>query len=308
MKKGHEVLRVGGIEVEVSNRDKLMFPADGITKGDLIAYYERVAPVILPYLRDRPLTMVRYPSGISEEGFFQKDIPDYFPEWVGRAEIRKENGTITQVVCGNAATLVYLANLACISTHVGLSRIDRLQNPDELIFDLDPADGEFPPVRKAAVKLRELLAETGLEAFIKTTGSHGVHVLIALDRSADFEQVRSFARLAALHLSRANPKEITIEQRKEKRAGRVYIDTLRNAYGQTAVSAYSVRARPGAPVSAPVEWEEIGAKGFDSRKFNIRNIYRRLDKKGDPWQKAFHSAFSLRGASARLSEIAGGDS
>lgn len=300
MKKGHELLSVDGVEVEVSNRDKLIFPDDGITKGDLIAYYEKVSPIMLPYLRDRLLTMQRYPAGIKEEGFFHKDISDYFPAWIDRATVEKEGGSITHVVCNNPATLVYLANLASISAHVTLSRVDRLHNPDQMIFDLDPSDGSFNAVRSAAKQLRAFLAEVGLEAFVKTTGSSGLHILVPLDRSSDFETVRAFARSAALHLAKKFPRELTVEQRKGKRAGRVYLDVMRNAYGQTAVSAYSVRARPGAPIATPIDWEEIDDMRLDSRSFNMGNIFRRLEARGDPWVAARDIKFSLAKPRKRL--------
>ena len=303
MKKGHEILEVDGIEIEVSNRDKLIFPYDGITKGDLIAYYEKISPVILPYLKNRLLTMVRYPAGILEEGFFQKDIAGYFPDWIDRARVEKQNGSVTHVVCNNTATLVYIANLACISTHVTLSRIDSLHHPDQLIFDLDLDGGDFGLIRSAAIKLRALLAEIGLEAFLKTTGSSGLHVLVPLDRSSDFEAVRTFARSVAVRLSEKFPRELTVEQRKEKRAGRVYLDVMRNSYGQTAASAYSVRARPGAPVSAPIDWEELDDGKLDSRRFNIRNIFGRLENRGDPWEAARDVKFSLENPRVRLAEI-----
>lgn len=303
MKKGHEVLRVEGIDIEVSNRAKVIFPDDGITKGDLIDYYERIADTILPYLRDRLLTMVRYPSGIKEEGFFQKDVEGRVPEWVDRAQVEKENGRITHVICNNRATLVYLANLACISTHVTLSRIDRLHNPDQMIFDLDPPDGNFAAVRKASKRLRAFLNGLGLDAFLKTTGSSGLHVMVPLDRSADFAAVRAFARSVSHRLADMYPGEITVEQRKEKRAGRVYLDVLRNAYGQTAVSAYSVRARPGAPVSAPIRWEELENRKLDSRRYNIRNVFRRLAAGGDPWAAVKAQVFSIKGPQAALDEI-----
>lgn len=305
MKKGHEILNVDDIDIEVSNRAKLIFPEDGITKGDLIEYYERISETILPYLRERLLTMVRYPSGIGEEGFFQKDVDGRVPDWVDRARVEKESGSITHVVCNNKATLVYLANLACVSTHVTLSRIDRLHNPDQMVFDLDPADSDFSPVRKAAKKLKAFLGDIGLEAFLKTTGSKGLHVMVPLDRSADFDNVRAFARSVSHRLAEMYPEELTVEQRKDKRAGRVYLDVLRNAYGQTAVSAYSVRARPGAPVSTPIHWEELGNRGLDSRKYNIRNIFRRLAQTGDAWAPVKAKAFSINGPKARLNEILG---
>ncbi len=303
MKKGHEILNVDGIEIEVSNRAKPIFPQDGITKGDLIDYYGKVSETILPYLRDRLLTMVRYPSGIGGEGFFQKDVDGRIPDWVDRARVEKESGRITHIVCNNKATLVYLANLACISTHVTLSRIDRLHNPDQMIFDLDPPDSDFSPVRKAAKKLRDFLGGIGLECFLKTTGSNGLHVMVPLDRSADFDTVRAFARSVSRRLAEMHPGELTVEQRKDKRAGRVYLDVLRNAYGQTAVSAYSVRARPGAPVSTPIHWEELENRRLDSRKYNIRNIFRRLAQIGDPWASLKNKAFRMEESQTRLNEI-----
>lgn len=305
MKKGHETVNIDGIDIEISNRDRLMFPDDGITKGDLIDYYAKIAETILPHLRDRLLTMVRYPSGIGEEGFFQKNVDGHVPDWVGRAEVEKEGGRITHVVCNDRPTLVYLANLACVSTHVTLSRIDRLHNPDQMVFDLDPPGGDFSAVREAAGKLRAFLAGIGLECFLKTTGSLGLHVMVPLDRSADFDRVRGFARSVSQRLAAMHPEELTVEQRREKRAGRVYLDVQRNAYGQTAVSAYSVRARPGAPVSAPLHWEELEDKGLDSRRYTIRNIFRRLAQMGDPWERAGAGAFSLDGPQALLGEAPG---
>jgi bifunctional non-homologous end joining protein LigD len=174
-----------------------------------------------------------------------------------------------------------------------------------MIFDIDPADGEFSPVRTAARKLRAFLNDLGLEAFLKTTGSKGLHVMVPLDRSADFEMVRAFARSVANRLAEIYPQELTVEQRKDKRTGRVYLDVLRNAYGQTAVSAYSVRARPGAPVSTPLHWEELENRRMDSRRFNIWNIFRRLAQSGDPWAAIKQEAFSIKEPQKQLNEIKG---
>ncbi len=279
-----QMLRVGGRTIELSATDKVLFPDEGFTKGDLVEYYRKIAPLMLPHLRDRPLAMERFPDGLGGEGFFQKDIPDYFPGWIGRLGVMKQGGRITQVVCNDAATLVYLANQACITPHVWLSRKDRLDDPDQLIFDLDPAGSDLTAVCRAARALREIFGEVGLAAFVKTTGSRGLHVVAPLDRSADFETSRSLAQDLALVLENRFPREFTTEQRKSKRRGRVYLDVMRNAYAQTAAPPYAVRARPGAPVATPLEWDELQDCRLVSRRYTIRNIFRRLgNQKSDPW-------------------------
>jgi bifunctional non-homologous end joining protein LigD len=243
-------VKVGRRTVEVSNPDKVLFLDDGITKGDLVDYYRRVAEFMLPHLRDHPVAMERYPDGIAGQRIFQKDVPDYFPHWIDRVKVHKEGGTLQQVVCEDAATLAYLANQACITPPVFLSRTDR---PDQLIFDLDPADDDFEEARVAALWLRSLLEELELPAFAKTTGGKGIHLTVPLDRRADFDTVRGFARDAAEELARRHPDRLTTEQRKDKRKGRLYLDVMRNAYAQTAVPPYAVRARPGATVAAPLD-------------------------------------------------------
>lgn len=288
----------GQHRVEVSNTDKVFFPDSAITKGDLIDYYEAIAETMLPYLRGRPMAMHRFPDGIQGEGFYQKDAPDYFPEWIRRVTVKKEGGTVTHVVCENAATLVYLADQACIAPHVWLSRVDKLNNPDLLVFDLDPPDGEFAAVRFAARASRDLLEELGLAVFVQTTGSRGLHVVVPLDRSADFDAVRSFAQGVAELLARREPKRLTTEQHKEQRGKRVFLDTGRNSYAQTFVAPYAVRPRPGAPVATPLNWNELGQ--VDAQRYNLRNILRRLGQKDDPWKGMARHARSLKQPARRL--------
>jgi bifunctional non-homologous end joining protein LigD len=277
----------GSYNVEVSKTDKVLFPGEDITKGDLIDYYERVADVMLSQVKGRPVTMHRYPDGIGEKDFFQKDIPAYFPDWIERVTVKKQGGTITHVLCQNTATLVYLANQACITFHVWLSRADSVNHPDRIVIDLDPPGDDFAPVRKIALYLRNLIDEVGLVPFVKTTGSRGLHVAAPLDRSADFDEAREFARKLAELAEERNPEETTTAQKKVERKGRIFLDTNRNAYAQTAVAPYSIRAKPGAPVATPVDWDEVEDSSLSPRKYHLRNIFQRLSHKDDPW-KDFH--------------------
>jgi bifunctional non-homologous end joining protein LigD len=294
-------LKVGRHTIDISHPDKVLFPQDGITKGDLVDYYAKIAAVMLPYMKDRPVTMHRFPEGIDLEGFYQQEASDYFPQWVGRATVAKrEGGQITHVVCQDKASLIYIANQGCITPHVWLSRRDKPEHPDLMIFDLDPPDGDFSPVRQAAVWLKELLAELEVTPFVKTTGSRGVHVVVPLDRSADFDRVRQLARGIARRLAERHPDHLTDEQRKAKRRGRVFLDTLRNSYGQTAVAPYAVRARPGAPVATPIYWGELSDKGFDSQRYKINNIFMKLERGKDPWDSIRRQTYSAAAIEKRL--------
>ena len=212
-------ITVGGITVPLTHPDKVLFPADGITKADLARYYADVADRMLPWLRDRPISMVRYPDGLDGQRFFQKNVPSYFPDWIRRVRVGKEGGQVEHAVCDKPATLVYLANQACIEIHAFTSRADKLDAPDQLVFDFDPPDGKrFADVRRAALWARDLLdGDLGLTSFVRTTGGRGLHVHVALNRRADFDAVREFAHQAAEVLARRHPDAITTEQRKDKR-------------------------------------------------------------------------------------------
>jgi bifunctional non-homologous end joining protein LigD len=300
-----EEIKVGGHGVKLSNTEKVLFPADDITKGDLVGYYRDVATAMVPYLRDRPLAMARHPDGIEGERIFQKNVPDYFPDWVRRERVAKQNGEVLHAVCDNAATLVYLANQACIEPHIFLSRIDRLDDPDQMVFDLDPAGpSRFEDARRAALELRRLLEEElELTTFVKTTGGKGLHVHVPLNRDAGFGDVREVVRQIAEILADAHPKQMTIEQRKNKRGGRLFLDIMRNAYAQTVVAPFSVRARPGAHVATPLHWEEVEDSQLTPERFTMPSVLKRLEEVEDPWSglgRHRHGLGPLRGRLTRL--------
>jgi bifunctional non-homologous end joining protein LigD len=279
-----EVLHIEGHDIKVTNPEKVLFPEDGITKGELVDHYLHIAGAMVPLIRGRPLTMQRFPDGIGKEGFFQKEASYYFPEWVNRATLELGKGGIQhQVVCDDASTLVYLASQAMVTPHVFLSRIEKVHYPDRLILDLDPPDNNFDVVRSAAKTIRDALEAAGYPVYLMTTGSRGLHVVVPLDRSADFDTVRAFARGFGEKLAAKYPDRFTIELSKEKRKGRLFLDYLRNSYGQTGVAPYGVRAKNGAPVATPITWDELD-KIKSSQEYNIRNIMARMDKRGDAWK------------------------
>ncbi|MBO0688732.1 MAG: non-homologous end-joining DNA ligase [Candidatus Dormibacteraeota bacterium] len=294
-------IEVGRTEVEVPNPDKELFPADGITKRGLADYYRQVGEVMVPNVAGRPVHMRRFPNGIEGKRLDQKQVPGHFPDWIGRVQIeRRSGGAITQAVCNDVASLVYLAGQACITPHTWLSRVRSLEHPDLLVFDLDPSEGGRPDALvTAAHGLREALEQVDLEPAVKSSGSRGFHVVVPLDGSADFDEARSFARALADVVAGRHPDELTTEQRKDKRGRRLFLDTLRNAYGQTVVAPYAVRARPGAPVAAPLTWDEVNA-GFDPQGVTMRNVLHRLERRGDPWQHLDRRGCSLREARQRL--------
>lgn len=276
-------IKIGRYTVELTHTDKLLLPPK-ISKGDILSYYEKIADIMVPYLKNRALMMHRFPEGLKGESFYQKDASAYFPSWIKRAEIPKEGGYNHYVVCQNKATLVYLANQACITPHIWLSRIDKLHYPDRLIFDLDASAENFNNIRLMALALRDILASAGLVSFVMTTGSRGLHVIVPLDRKLEFKAVKEFATLCAHRLLEAYPQKTTLEIRKEKRGDKIFIDTLRNQYGATAVAPYAIRARPGAPVATPLHWHELEDKKLTSQTYTINNIFDRLSKIDDPWK------------------------
>jgi bifunctional non-homologous end joining protein LigD len=292
--------RFGPYSVEVSREEKILFPQDEISKGELMDYYQSVSATMLPHVKNRALTLQRFPDGIREDGFFQKTLPEYFPDWIGRVRIPLEKGEEqTQVVAANTATLVYLANQAAITPHVWLSRTDDLRVPDRMIFDLDPSGEDFAPVRDGALALKDLLEQVGLHPFFMTTGGSGGHVWTPLQRDWEFDAVREFAGRVAHALALKRPRSFTVEVRKEKRKGRLYLDVSRNAFGQTVVAPYAVRPYPGAPVATPLEWEELEKKNTSARMHHLRSVPRRLAQKEDPWKNMGARARSLSRAVER---------
>ena len=297
-------MKVDGHDVEVSSEAKVLFPARGLTKGDLARYYRDVAPAMLPHVRGRPVTMMRYPRGVDRPGFVQQAAPEGAPPFVHTAEVEKEEGgALTRVTLENAATLVWLAHLNTVTPHVWLSRLDRPHHPDRLVFDLDPPGDQFEPARHAAGALRDLLDALSLPAFVMTSGSRGLHVTVPLDRALDFDAVRAFARGVAEALARRHPDALTVEQRKAERGERLYLDVMRNAYGQTAVPPYAVRARPEAPVATPLRWAELDDPALNARRFTITDVPARLAEAGDPWADLDAHAAALDEAARRLARL-----
>jgi bifunctional non-homologous end joining protein LigD len=294
---------VGGRSVPLSNPDKELFPEDGITKAELVDYYRGVARPMLTHLRNRPVVMERYPDGYRGKSFYHKDVPDYFPDWIRTVEVPKEGGSLTMAVCDDAATLVYLANQACLTPHPWLSRADRLDCPDRLVFDLDPPGDDFEIVRRTAHRLGDLLTELGLRPAVMTTGSRGLHLVVLLDRRTDFDTARAFARRVADLLAARHPGELTTEPRKDNRRGRLYLDVQRNAYAQTSVAPYAVRARPHAPVATPLAWDELDDPAVGPRHWTLRDLPERLAKHGDPWRGLSRCRRSLSAAHRRLDAL-----
>lgn len=296
-------------EITLSHTEKIYFPVNkksknkAITKEEIIDYYYHIAPVMIPYLQNRPLTVQRYPEGITGESFFQKDAPEYFPQWIKRLPIKSDDGNITHyVLCDDAATLVYLTNQGCLVYHVWTSKLDILKYPDHLIFDLDPSGkAGFSLVRWAAKKLKYLFDLLELTSFVMTTGSCGVHVYVPLKQLYTNEEVTTFARSIAEYLIGRYPQKLTLSLPKHERGDRIFLDIYRNSYGHHGVAPYSVRALPGAPIAAPVTWQELLTKGIKSQDYTVFNIFRRLAKKDDPWKDMMRHAHTLDNARKKLS-------
>ncbi|HZC73796.1 MAG TPA: non-homologous end-joining DNA ligase [Jatrophihabitans sp.] len=291
--------------VEVTHADRVIFPDDGITKGDVVAYYRRVAPAMLRLVRDRPLTLQRFPRGIAAQGFIQQDIADSgAPDWLDRVEVPKQSGgTVVHAVANRADALAWLANQNCLTPHVWLARTRRLDHPDLMVFDLDPSDRRFVHVRDTAFALRDVLTDLGFTPHVQLTGSRGVHVVAPLSGESDFDHVRAFARDVAEFVAADDPAHRTTAARKAARGDRVYLDIMRNGYAQTTVAPYAVRARPGAPVATPLEWDELAARGVRADRFTVRTLPRRLDDGAEPWRNLRRHARSLIVARRRLDRL-----
>jgi bifunctional non-homologous end joining protein LigD len=286
----------------ITHPDKVLFPDDGITKGELAAYYEMIAPAMLPHIRGRPITMERFHRGIGEKGFFQKDVLKGFPEWLERVEVQKKGGTVHHPIVSDTRSLVWLANQNSITPHVWIARVPDLWHPDICVFDLDPSEDQPEILSAAAIALRDLLSELGLESWVKTSGSKGFHIVVPLDRSADYGDVGRFANAAGRLLVRRDPKHLTEEFNKADRGGRILVDTGRNAYHATFAAAYSVRAKPGAPVSAPCTWDEI-QNGAGPRSFSLRGMADRVSTAGDLWSEMLMRGQTLTPAMERLGRL-----
>jgi len=285
----------------ITHPEKVLFPDDGITKGELAAYYEAIAPVMVPHISGRPVTMERYPSGIGSKGFFHKDVSKGFPEWLERVEVPKKDGVVHHPIVRDARSLLWITNQNCITPHVWTSRAPNLYYPDICVFDLDPSRPDLDRLNEAAFALRDLLAELELTSWVKTSGSKGLHIVVPLDGKTNMGDVARFAQAIGTALVERHPDRLTQEFSKADRGTRIYVDTGRNGYSATFAAAYAVRAKPGAPVSAPCTWEEIARGDASPQAFTIRNMAERVARVGDLWADMRKSRFSVANRLKRLS-------
>lgn len=269
-------------KLKLTNLSKQLWPDDNITKADLIKYYIQMASVILPHLKDRPMVFTRYPDGIYGKAFYQKNVPDYAPEWLKTFKIKSDEGNITEyVIINDVKSLVWAANQACLELHPWLSKTSSLGNPDYVIFDLDPMENtDFEDARKVALALKELLDMEGLVSFAKTSGSTGIQIYVPIDCKYTYQQVRNFAKLFCQVIERTFPDITTTERSVSKREGKMYLDYMQNVKGKTIVAPYSPRPKKGAPVSCPITWTEL-EQGVTADMFTIKNIPERVKEKGD---------------------------
>ncbi|MCI0381859.1 MAG: non-homologous end-joining DNA ligase [Chlamydiae bacterium] len=294
------------MNVEITHPDKILFPKSKITKGEMVDYYKKIAKLMVPLIEDRPISMHRFPHGIKEEGFFQKNAPEYLPKWIKVKQIkRKEGGFIKMILCNDTATLVWLANQNCITPHIWLSKVDKPFFPDLMIFDLDPPSiNKFHLVAQGAKLLRSILEQKlKIKSFINTTGSKGVHVVVPIKREFKFDQVKKFAHDVAKFLIDTYPEKFTMEARKNKRKGKVYIDVIRNNYGQTVVAPYSVRALEKAPIAMPISWEELDHLSSGSQTYQIKNVETRIKNRKNPWTSLHQSSHSLKQAMKKFEKL-----
>lgn len=287
----------------ITHPEKVLFPDDGITKGELAAYYETLAPVILPHLRGRPVTMERYPAGIGDKGFWQKDVSKGFPPWLRRVEVPKKDGVVHHPVIADTRSLLWVTNQNTITQHVWTSRTPHLHYPDLCVFDLDPSNDDAGAVRAAAIGLRDLLAELALPSWIKTSGSKGFHIVVPIDGKTPVGLVARFANAVGTVLVSRAPDRLTQEFSKADRNGRIYVDTGRNGHGATFAAAYTVRAKPGAPVSAPCTWAEVERDEVHPRTFTLRNMSDRIAKVGDVWADMLRRGRSLKRPMEKLRRL-----
>jgi bifunctional non-homologous end joining protein LigD len=275
-------MRAGRRDIPLTHADKVLFPDDGITKADLAAYYRDAATQMVPLVRGRPVSMQRYNDGIARGGFFQKNLPRGAPPWLKTVTVGKHGGEVTHPLADDAAALVWLANQNCITPHVWPARADRPDRPDRMIFDLDPSgDDAFDLVRRTALVLGEILRAAGVEPWAMTTGSRGLHVVVALRRRHTFTAVRDAAVAVGTELVERNPAGLTLAFRKVKREGRLFVDVNRNGYAATAVAPFAVRPRRGAPVATPLRWEELENPRLAPDGWTLRTV---LEREPGAWE------------------------
>lgn len=288
-----------------ANLDKVFWPKEKYTKGDVISYYDKVSRLILPYLKDRPMVMNRHPNGLRDKGFFQKNVSTKnLPPYVKTKTVRAQSGKLVHyIVCSNVETLLYMANLGCIEMNPWASRARNPKRPDFFIADLDPESTPFANVIMVAQEARRVFTRLGLPALCKTSGKRGLHIYVPLSGEASFEDSRAFGKLLAERIHAALPAITSLEQYPARRRGKVHVDYMRNAFGQTAVAPYSLRPHPGATVSTPLEWYEV-KKDLKPSQFTIKTIHARVKKKGDLWKPVLEKGADLRKALAKLGKMA----
>ena len=293
-------------DVKLTNLKKMFWPADGYTKGDLVAYYERVAPLLLPYLSDRPLVLTRYPDGITGKSFFQKDAPEFTPAWVRTERVYSKDAEreIDYFVVDDVESLRYVANSGTIPLHLWASRLGSLERPDWLVLDLDPKGAPFTDVVKVARALHRILDDLELPSYPKTSGATGLHILIPLGARYTYDEVRTFARLLAVLGVEAEPEISTIARPIRSRGGKVYIDFGQNGHGQTIVAPFSLRPLPGAPASCPLAWSEVTAR-LDPARFTMTTLPKRFDKIADPLAPVLTEDIDMAAAVARIEQRLG---
>jgi len=299
---------VASKEVKLTNLKKMFWPADGYTKGDLVAYYERVAPLLLPYLRDRPLVLTRYPDGITGKSFFQKDAPEFTPAWVRTERVYSKDAEreIDYFVVDDVESLRYVANSGTIPLHLWASRLGSLERPDWLVLDLDPKGAPFTDVVKVARAIHRILDDLELPSYPKTSGATGLHILIPLGARYTYDEVRTFARLLAVLGVEAEPEISTIARPLRSRGGKVYIDFGQNGHGQTIVGPFSLRPLPGAPASCPLTWGEVTAR-LDPARFTMITVPKRFAKMDDPLAPVLTGGIDMAATVARIEERLGGE-
>jgi bifunctional non-homologous end joining protein LigD len=288
-------MKINDREIKISHPHKKLFKDAGVSKEKLIEYHKRMASKLLPYIKNRPITMERYPEGVESDGFYMKAKPEYFTDWIKTIDVEKiEGGTIQQIICDSEETLVYLINQGTISCHAWLSSISQINQPDRLIFDLDPSVEDHAKVKKAALTLKAILDAYDMPSFLMMTGSRGLHIWVPIEPDYGFEYIRKLALALANKAVEKEPKLLTTKLNKDQRGNKVFIDTLRNAYGQTSVVPYSVRALPQASIACPLNWIELKNKAFKPRRYTIQNIFHRLGQVKNVWQGFNQTRFQMR--------------
>jgi bifunctional non-homologous end joining protein LigD len=291
-------VKAGRRSIPITHPDRIVFPEAKVTKLGLAEHYAAVGAVMVPHVRDRPLAVQSFPQGVAGKGFFVKNAAKHFPDWIKTENVpKREGGSLRQVLANDTATLVYLAGQNAITPHIWTARADRLEQPDRIVFDLDPATKRFAEVRAAARSLGDFLRDLGFEPFAMTTGSRGLHVVVAIRRGPTYAEVNGFAREAGAAFAATDPKRLTTEFRIAKRAERLFVDVHRNAYAQHAVAPYAVRALPKAPVATPLRWDELSDRRLSPQGWTVKTIQDRLADGGDPWEGIARTARRLPAAS-----------